>query len=77
MFDTPEEILPLLETISAYGARCDGRPDEDAPVEGVYLRVDEGQWLDRRCKIVRPDFIQGISQHWMTKVLVKNQVRYC
>jgi len=77
VFDTPEDILPLLETISAYGARRDGSPDEDSPVEGVYLRVDEGQWLNRRCKIVRPDFIQGISQHWMTKGLVKNQVKYC
>jgi hypothetical protein len=77
LFDSPRQILTFLDTISAYGARRDNALDEDAPVEGVYLRIDEGDWLRDRCKIVRPDFIQGMDQqHWMTKSLVKNQVRY-
>ena len=72
------EVLPFLETISIYGAQRDGAAETVAgsTVEGVYLRVDDGDWLSRRCKVVRPDFIQGIEEHWMTRTLVKNQVSY-
>jgi atypical dual specificity phosphatase len=48
----------------------------DGPVEGVYIRKDDGEWLQKRCKLVRPDFIQGIDEHWTKKELVKNRVRY-
>mmetsp|Transcript_47332 Transcript_47332/g.95405 ORF Transcript_47332/g.95405 Transcript_47332/m.95405 type:complete len:276 (-) Transcript_47332:220-1047(-) len=119
-FCSPSEILPLLETVSIYGAQkraarsingiatgADGeksgkktavdkrkvkqhddhhlREDpvnsesEDlngGVVEGVYLRVDEGDWLARRCKIVRPDFVQGITTHWSKMDIVKNKVAY-
>jgi len=73
-FDTPKDLIPLLDTISVYGAR---RNDEqDGPVEGVYLRVDDGDWLNRRCKIVRPDFIQGIEEHWCKRTPVKNSIKF-
>ena len=76
-FGSPMEILPLLETISVYGARTDvGGGSVDGPVEGVYLRVDDGLWLQKRCKIVRPDFVHGIEKHWSTKMVVKNQIKF-
>jgi hypothetical protein len=62
LFDSPRQVLTFLDTISAYGARRDDALDEDAPVEGVCLGIDEGDWLRDRCKIVRPDFIQGMDQ---------------
>merc|ERR1719453_2536834 len=34
--------------------------------EGVYVRVDEGDWLKERAKVVRPDFIAG-DTHWSKK----------
>jgi atypical dual specificity phosphatase len=49
---------------------------EDAPVEGVYLRVDDGDWLDRRCKIVGTDFIQGIEEHWLKRIPIKNLIKF-
>jgi atypical dual specificity phosphatase len=109
-FTSVEEILPLLNTVSVFGAQQrEGPPirnaaaaaaaavsesgenskdnrnkkDEhgsgrtnDGYVEGVYLRVDDGDWLARRCKVVRPDFVQGITEHWSKMVPVKNQVAY-
>jgi atypical dual specificity phosphatase len=75
VFASPRALLPLLDTVSGYGARrAPTDAEANAPVEGIYLRVDDGPWLDRRCKIVRPDFVQGIEQHWSTKKPVKNQV---
>lgn len=58
------KLLELLDTKSAYN---------DEPVEGVVLRVDNGDYFDRRCKLVRPDFIQGIEEHWSKKELVRNK----
>lgn len=42
---------------------------------GVYVRIDRGQWHESRGKIVRPDFIQNIEEHWMKSKLVPNEVR--
>jgi len=48
----------------------------DGHVEGVYIRKDDGEYLDRRCKLVRPDFVQGIDKHWSKMELVKNVIKY-
>ena len=60
------QLLELLETPSAY---------YDGFVEGAYLRVDEGEHNCNRGKIVRPDFIQGITTHWQSHAFVKNGLR--
>ena len=68
-FHTKEELLSLLETQSAYG---------DGFVEGAYLRIDDdstGRRNVARGKIVRPDFIQGIEEHWINQEMVRNTVR--
>ena len=60
-----DDLLALLSTRSAF---CDGE------VEGVYLRIDDPRTgLNvARGKIVRPDFIQGITEHWQSKKLERN-----
>eukprot|EP00288_Rhodomonas_lens_P014587 CAMPEP_0177705408 /NCGR_PEP_ID=MMETSP0484_2-20121128/8691_1 /TAXON_ID=354590 /ORGANISM="Rhodomonas lens, Strain RHODO" /LENGTH=961 /DNA_ID=CAMNT_0019216831 /DNA_START=63 /DNA_END=2948 /DNA_ORIENTATION=+ len=64
-----DNFKDMLETASTFKSN-------GTPVEGVYIRVDDeaGMWLERRCKLVRPDFIQGIETHWMSKNLVRNKV---
>jgi len=47
----------------------------DGPAEGLYLRCDAGDWLGARAKLVRPEFIQTIDEHWARKPLVPNQLR--
>lgn len=77
---TVDDALQFLDTPSAF---------RDGPVEGVYLRYEEdkhaatGGGRDKgctakmkaeRCKLVRPDFVQGITKHWMGVEPVKNRV---
>eukprot|EP00035_Acanthoeca_spectabilis_P037737 m.47098 g.47098 ORF g.47098 m.47098 type:complete len:616 (-) comp8826_c0_seq1:228-2075(-) len=62
-FASRDELLPLLDTASEF---------RDGYVEGVYLRIEGA--VPRRCKVVRPDFVQGITKHWMADKAVKNTV---
>lgn len=59
----------MLETASVFKSN-------GTQVEGVYIQMDDedGLWLDRLCKLVLPDFIQGIRTHWMLQNLVRNKV---
>ena len=59
-----EQLRPLIGT---------SRVSEE-PMEGVYLRRDEGGWLGRRAKIVRAEFSQGIAKHWSEQPLEKNSL---
>ncbi len=43
-------------------------------VEGLYLRRESNGWLDARAKLVRPEFVQAIDEHWAAKPLKKNLV---
>lgn len=36
----------------------------DEPAEGLYVRRDGGDWLRARAKLVRPEFVQSIEEHW-------------
>eukprot|EP01004_Peranema_trichophorum_P001887 NODE_1245_length_2050_cov_12.893098_g1053_i0.p1 GENE.NODE_1245_length_2050_cov_12.893098_g1053_i0~~NODE_1245_length_2050_cov_12.893098_g1053_i0.p1 ORF type:complete len:651 (-),score=136.80 NODE_1245_length_2050_cov_12.893098_g1053_i0:46-1998(-) len=66
-FKTQQELLALLNTKSQF---------YDGYVEGIYLRIDDDDegYLIERAKIVRPDFIQGIGDHWSKQKLQKNVV---
>ncbi len=43
-----------------------------APLEGLYVRRDEGDFLQARAKLVRPGFIQAIEEHWSSRPLNRN-----
>lgn len=61
---TLEGLVSLLDTLkSDYG---------NPQIEGLYLRIDDGLWLSRRAKLVRPDFVQAIKDHWKKQRLVHN-----
>lgn len=42
--------------------------------EGVYLRQDQGARLRNRAKMVRPEFVQVIEEHWSSRMMEKNGV---
>ncbi len=44
----------------------------EGPMEGIYLRRDQGDRLEERAKIVRPEFVEGIDGHWSEEPLKKN-----
>lgn len=55
--------LSKMEFKSTYGSE---------PAEGIYLRRDEGEWLGKRSKLVRPAFRQSIETHWSRRGIRPN-----
>jgi ATP-dependent RNA circularization protein (DNA/RNA ligase family) len=45
-----------------------------APMEGIYLRRDNGKWLESRAKVVSAAFNQQIEEHWTRRSVVPNQL---
>ena len=43
------------------------------PAEGLYLRIDRGDWLEQRAKLVHPAFIQSVNQHWSRSDIKANR----
>ena len=46
----------------------------DQPAEGIYVRVDHGDWLVQRAKLVRAGFIQNGDQHWSRSGVKPNKL---
>lgn len=47
----------------------------DRPAEGIYLRIDNGNWLEQRAKLVRPAFIQAVEKHWSRSGVRPNRLK--
>ncbi len=47
----------------------------DKPAEGIYLRFDQEDWLKQRAKLVRPEFIQSVGDHWTRGGIKANQLK--
>lgn len=43
-------------------------------MEGLYVRVEAADWLERRAKLVRPEFVQAIDTHWSRLPLRRNRL---
>ncbi len=41
----------------------------DGGCEGIYLRHESEDWLIARAKLVHPDFVQSIGEHWRSRSL--------
>jgi len=46
----------------------------DGPAEGLYVRRDTENVLRSRAKLVRPEFVQAISEHWSKRAFKANTV---
>lgn len=46
----------------------------DTPLEGVVIRREDQTFLERRAKLVRPDFAQAIAEHWRSRRIEWNAV---
>ncbi|MCP4574697.1 MAG: RNA ligase family protein [Deltaproteobacteria bacterium] len=44
--------------------------------EGIYLRRDGLDWLLQRAKLVRPEFVQTIGEHWFRKTIQPNHLNW-
>ncbi len=62
-----KDLKLMLDQPSYYGAN---------KIEGIYLRKDKGNWLEKRAKLVRADFTQTIDEHWSRKPLIPNKIQH-
>lgn len=46
----------------------------DGPAEGLYLRLEQDDWLEQRTKLVRPQFVQSITDHWSRSGIKPNRL---
>lgn len=44
-------------------------------LEGLVVRRDGREWLEQRAKLVRPDFIQAIGEHWRRRKIEWNRIK--
>jgi hypothetical protein len=63
-----DDYIKILKRKSFY--------DQNNYNEGIYLRIDDGDYLKLRAKIVREEFIQQISTHWSSKNIEKNIIDF-
>jgi hypothetical protein len=43
-------------------------------MEGIYLRREDSAWLDARAKLVRPEFLTSIGEHWSSREIELNRL---
>ena len=61
-----QKLLDLIQQQSEY---------TNSRVEGVYLKIFDGDFVKNRCKLVRNDFLSS-DKHWTKGKLEKNQLIY-
>jgi hypothetical protein len=44
------------------------------PLEGLYLRREDSEWLQARAKLVRPEFLMSIGEHWSSRHMEVNRL---
>lgn len=78
------EALPVAQvpavasgyfTLSALSSLLAKSRLSDQPMEGLYMRLDEGDWLVQRAKLVVPAFVQTIEQHWSRAGIKANRLK--
>jgi atypical dual specificity phosphatase len=59
-----DQLLTMINATSQY---------TDTRVEGIYLKMYQGDYVESRCKLVRNDFLEG-NQHWSKRKVEKNKL---
>lgn len=63
---TLEELKELLsKTQSNY---------RQGTMEGIVIRRDSENWCQQRAKLIRPDFVQSIEEHWSRRPIEWNRI---
>jgi ATP-dependent RNA circularization protein (DNA/RNA ligase family) len=46
------------------------------PIEGFVIRKESSEWLLARAKLVHPEFVQGIGEHWRRRGIEWNRLEH-
>jgi ATP-dependent RNA circularization protein (DNA/RNA ligase family) len=60
------EVLRGRTTLTELTSRLSAEPSRyrAGPIEGFVIRKETSDWLLARAKLVHPEFVQGIDEHW-------------
>jgi len=64
-------LADLTELLSAAPSRY-----RAGPIEGFVIRKETADWLLARGKLVHPEFVQGIGEHWRRRRIEWNRVEH-
>lgn len=65
---TPSKLEEFLEAWQSHY--------REGPMEGLVVRRDDGAWLHSRGKLVRADFSQTIEEHWRSRPIEWNRIKF-
>jgi RNA ligase len=76
--DHLEQLRQLADRLGLQPELAWRETDPSGLMEGLYIKVEEGDFVQNRYKWVRSDFLQTIidsESHWMNRPLIPNQLR--
>lgn len=67
-----------LTTLADLTRRLSAEPSvyRAGPVEGFVIRKETSDWLLARAKLVHPEFVQGIAEHWRRRRIEWNRLEH-
>lgn len=65
-------------TLAALTSRLSAEPSRyhAGPIEGFVIRKETSDWLLARAKLVHPEFVQGIDEHWRRRRMEWNRLEH-
>ena len=72
------EVLRGRTTPAELTRRLSAEPSRyhAGPIEGFVIRKETSDWLLARAKLVHPEFVQGIGEHWRRRHIEWNRLEY-
>ena len=62
-------LADLISILNSEPSRLGARA-----LEGIYIRREGPDWLEARAKLVRPEFLNNIGEHWSSRRLERNEL---
>jgi ATP-dependent RNA circularization protein (DNA/RNA ligase family) len=72
------EVMRGRTTLAELTTRLRAEPSRyhAGPVEGFVIRKETSDWLLARAKLVHPEFVQGIDEHWRRRRMEWNRLEH-
>lgn len=77
-FAVVREVLRGRTTLAELISRLNAEPSRyhAGPIEGFVIRKETSDWLLARAKLIHPEFVQGIEEHWRRRRMEWNRLEH-
>jgi len=76
--DAPARLADVARAMDIDPEQAVRESDVSGLMEGLYIKVEDGEYVHGRYKYVRPGFLQTVidsGSHWLDRPLIPNQLR--